>query len=78
MRWFVERSRAHPAAHGYTGPLTERQARREQDAWSEAGWAATMLPATPGTRKVVREWQHETDHRHGRCSCAAGRKRWPS
>ena len=77
MRRYVERSRAYPAAHGYTGPLSEAQARREQDAWSEAGWAATLLPSTPEVRRAVREWQHEANHRHGRCTCKAGRERWP-
>lgn len=76
-RWYIERSRAYPAAYGWTGPLPERQARREQQAWSDAGWAASLLPSTPEIRKIVRAWQHESDHRHGRCSCQAGRKRWP-
>lgn len=75
--WYVERSRAYPAAYGYTGPLSERQARREQDAWSAAGWAATLLPSTPAVRRLVREWQHEADHKHGRCTCKAGQARWP-
>jgi hypothetical protein len=77
-RWYVERSRAYPAAFGYTGPLSEKQARREVQAWSDAGWAATMLPSTPAVRKAVREWQHEADHRHGRCTCKAGAARWPA
>ena len=77
-RWYVERSQAYPAAFGYTGPLTERQARREQQAWSDAGWAASLLPSTPAVRKAVREWQHEADHRHGRCTCKAGAARWPA
>lgn len=59
-RWYVERARAYPAAHGYTGPLSHAQARREQAAWSEAGWAAVLLPSTPQTRKIVREWQAST------------------
>jgi hypothetical protein len=74
-RWYVERSRAYPAAFGYTGPLSQRQARREQAAWSEAGWAASLLPSTPEIRKAVRQWQHESDHRNGRCTCKAGAKR---
>ena len=77
-RWYIERSRAYPAAFGYTGPLSERQARREQDAWTSAGWAASLLPSTPVVRRAVRKWQHEADHRHGRCTCKAGAERWPA
>lgn len=75
-KWYVERSRAYPAAHAYTGPLTERQARREQAAWSAEGWSASLLPSTPPVRKAVREWQHEADHRHGRCTCKTGQARF--
>jgi hypothetical protein len=74
--WYIERSRAYPAAFGYTGPLSQRQARREQAAWSDAGWAATLLPSTPEMRKIVHAWQHETNHRLGRCTCKAGAARW--
>jgi hypothetical protein len=67
MSWYIERSRAYPAAYGYTGPIRSvRQALREQQAWSEAGWAAVMLPSTPEIRKMVRAWQREADKRHGR------------
>lgn len=76
-RWYVERSFAHPFKRGYTGPLSERQARREVQAWNDAGWSAAMLPSTPTVRKMVRDWQHEADHRHGRCACKAGARRWP-
>jgi hypothetical protein len=75
-KWYVERSKAYPAGFGYTGPLSARQARREQQAWSDAGWAATLLPSTPEVRAIVREWQHESDHKHGRCTCKAGRERY--
>jgi hypothetical protein len=75
-RWYIERSQAYPARFGYTGPLSRAQALREQQAWHDAGWSAGLLPSTPEVRKMVREWQHESDHRHGRCTCKAGTKRW--
>lgn len=67
MSFYVERSRAYPAAYGWTGPIrSARQAHREKDAWSEAGWAALVMPSTPEIRKQVRAWQRETDKRNGR------------
>ena len=67
MSFYIERSRAYPARHGYTGPIrSARQARREQDAWRDAGWTAIILPSTPEIRRAVRAWQREADKRNGR------------
>jgi hypothetical protein len=65
--YYVERSRAYPAAYGWTGPIrSHRQALREQAAWNDSGWAAIVFESTPGVRAAVREWQRQADKRHGR------------
>lgn len=52
---------------GYTGPIrSKRQAQREVDAWSAAGWNAQLLNSTPEVRRAVRCWQRERNEAHGR------------
>jgi len=54
--FYVHRTRGD--REGWTGPIrSQRQADREAAAWREAGWAATVHPSTPETKRRVRAWE---------------------
>ena len=54
--YFVRRDR--DGRESWTGPLrSERQADREAQAWRDAGWYATVEPATPEIKAEVRAWE---------------------
>jgi hypothetical protein len=50
--------RAKDGRQGWTGPIrSDRQAQREAQAWTDAGWTATVEPSTPEIRAEVRKWE---------------------
>jgi hypothetical protein len=55
--FYVERV-APTGRIGWTGPIrSERQARREADAWRGSGWSAVVRPTSPEVRAKVRAWE---------------------
>ena len=62
MSFYVKRERFVQQRNnvGWTGPIrSERQAKKEQQAWENAGWTATVVPSTPQVRKQIRAWERE-------------------
>ena len=56
MSFYVRRERN--GRTGWTGPIRSlRQATRENIAWRNAGWTATVEPSTPEIRRQIREWE---------------------
>lgn len=57
---------------GWVGPIrSERQARREQQAWESCGWVAWVEESSPAVRAAVRSWQRAMDVKHGRVKVAS-------
>ncbi len=51
----------------WTGPIrSTRQAKREQAAWQQAGWAAEVLPSTPEVLAQVRAWERSKRQKESR------------
>jgi hypothetical protein len=63
MSFYVKRRKASGES-AWVGPIrSERQARREQAAWKEAGQPAVVFPSTPAVRAEVRAWERAKRNR---------------
>jgi hypothetical protein len=58
MSFWVKRQDPARMKTSWTGPIrSERQAGREADAWTDAGWSAEVVPSSPEVRAEVRAWE---------------------